>query len=57
MAFAGRSAQGQARFSSLAAESGFDLARLSGDRVFAMLHELVMDEEGISAAEVASAPA
>ena len=56
MAFAGKSAQGQARFSSLASESGFDLARLSGDRVFAMLHELVMDEEGISAAEVASAP-
>lgn len=56
MAFAGKSAQGQARFSSLASESGFDLARLSGDRVFAMLHELVLDEEGISAAGVASAP-
>ena len=56
MAFAGKSAQGQARFSSLASESGFDLARLSGDRVFAMLHELVLDEEGISAAEVAPAP-
>ncbi|MCJ2102431.1 BLUF domain-containing protein [Methylobacterium sp. E-046] len=55
MAFAGRSAHGQARFSSLAAESGFDLARLSGDRVFAMLHELVMDEEGITGVEVTSA--
>lgn len=56
MAFAGKSAQGQARFSSLAAESGFNIARLSGDKVFAMLHELVVDEEGISAVEVATAP-
>jgi hypothetical protein len=52
MAFVGRSAMGQARFHSLAAESGFDLARLSGDSVFAMLHELVMDEEGVSGSNV-----
>lgn len=53
MAFVGQSAGGQARFSGLAAESGFDLARLDGDRVFSMLHGLVMEEEGIPAAETA----
>ncbi|AIQ92835.1 MULTISPECIES: BLUF domain-containing protein [Methylobacterium] len=46
MAFVGQSSSGQARFSSLSAESGFDLARLDGDRVFAMLHGLVLEEEG-----------
>ncbi|MGU3664277.1 BLUF domain-containing protein [Methylobacterium sp. A49B] len=56
MAFVGQSARGQARFSSLAAESGFDLSRLDGDQVFAMLHGLVMEEEGLPAAE-AAAPA
>ncbi|MBL7309368.1 blue light sensor protein, partial [Escherichia coli] len=46
-----------ARFSGLATESGFDLARLDGDRVFAMLHGLVLEEEGVPAAEtVAAAP-
>jgi blue light- and temperature-responsive anti-repressor len=51
MAFVGQSARGQARFSGLAAESGFDLARLDGDRVFAMLHGLVLEEEGVQAVE------
>ncbi len=46
MAFVGQSTGGQARFSGLAAESGFDLSRLDGDRVFSMLHGLVMEEEG-----------
>jgi hypothetical protein len=54
MAFVGQSAHGQARFNSLASESGFDLTRLDGDRVFAMLHGLVMEEEGIPAAELAA---
>ncbi|WP_342110443.1 BLUF domain-containing protein [Methylobacterium sp. SI9] len=53
MAFVGQSAGGQARFSGLAAESGFDLSRLDGDRVFSMLHGLVMEEEGIPAAAIA----
>ena len=53
MAFVGQAAGGQARFSSLAAESGFDLSRLDGDRVFSMLHGLVMEEEGIPAAGIA----
>ena len=57
MAFVGASRSGQARFSGLATESGFDLARLDGDRVFAMLHGLVLEEEGVPAAEtVAAAP-
>ncbi len=55
MAFVGASRSGQARFSGLATESGFDLARLDGDRVFAMLHGLVLEEEGVPAAETAAA--
>jgi blue light- and temperature-responsive anti-repressor len=54
MAFVGQSARGQERFSSLAAESGFDLSRLDGDQVFAMLHGLVTEEEGLPAAEAAT---
>lgn len=53
MAFVGQSPQGQARFSGLAAESGFDLSRLDGDRVFAMLHGLVMEEEGLPVVKTA----
>ncbi|MCJ2061322.1 BLUF domain-containing protein [Methylobacterium sp. J-088] len=52
MAFVGASAGGQARFSRLAAESGFDLSRLDGDAVLAMLHELVLDEEGVPLSRV-----
>ncbi|TGD98330.1 BLUF domain-containing protein [Methylobacterium nonmethylotrophicum] len=46
MAFVGQSARGQALWCGLAAESGFDLSRLDGDGVFAMLHGLVREEEG-----------
>ncbi|MEE7449936.1 blue light sensor protein [Methylobacterium radiotolerans] len=55
MAFVGESRSGQARFSGLATESGFDLARLDGDRVFAMLHSLVLEEEGLPAVETEAA--
>ncbi|AWN55656.1 BLUF domain-containing protein [Methylobacterium sp. 17Sr1-1] len=55
MAFVGQSARGQALWCGLAAESGFDLARLDGDGVFAMLHGLVLEEEGVSIT-VAPAP-
>jgi hypothetical protein len=48
MAFVGQSSRGRTQFSSLAAESGFDLSRMSGDSVFAMLHGLVLEEEGLS---------
>ena len=57
MAFVGQSAKGQARFSNLAAASGFDLSRLNGDSVFAMLHGLVLEEEGVPTAVVSPPPA
>ncbi|MCJ2124466.1 BLUF domain-containing protein [Methylobacterium sp. J-077] len=56
MAFVGASTGGQARFSRLAAESGFDLSRLDGDAVFTMLHELVLEEEGVPLALAAASP-
>lgn len=56
MAFVGASTGGQARFSRLAAESGFDLSRLDGDAVFTMLHELVLEEEGVPFALAAVPP-
>jgi blue light- and temperature-responsive anti-repressor len=46
MAFVGQSARGQVLWSRLAMESGFDVTRMDGDAVFAMLHGLVLDEEG-----------
>ncbi len=49
MAFVGRSTGGQAAWSRLATESGFDLRRLDGDEVFSMLHGLVLEEEGMAA--------
>lgn len=48
MAFVGQSVRGRAMWSGLAAESGFDLARLDGDAVFAMLHGLVLEEEAVA---------
>lgn len=47
MAFVGQSDAGRARWEGIAATSGFDLSRLDGDAVFAMLHGLVLDEEGL----------
>ena len=49
MAFVGQSDAGRTRWEGIASESGFDLTRLDGDAVFAMLHELVLDEEGLPA--------
>jgi hypothetical protein len=56
MAFVGQSAGGQAQFSQLAAESGFDLSRLDGDAVFAMLHGLVLEEERVPAPAPIASP-
>ena len=56
MAFVGQSAQGRALWSSLATESGFDLGRLNGDAVFAMLHGLVQEEEGVPGRAPSPAP-
>lgn len=54
MAFVGQSDAGRTRWEGIAATSGFDLSRLNGDAVFAILHGLVLDEEGLPA--VASPP-
>lgn len=57
MAFVGHSDEGRARWDGIAATSGFDLSRLDGDAVFAMLHGLVLDEEGLpSVSGAAQAP-
>ena len=62
MAFVGHSPDGQARWSDLAERSGFEISRLDGDAVFAMLHALVLEEEGVTRfssslpKEVASTP-
>ncbi|WP_375454207.1 BLUF domain-containing protein [uncultured Methylobacterium sp.] len=45
MAFVGQSATGHALWHSLAADSGFDLARLDGDQIFTALHSLILEEE------------
>lgn len=47
MAFAGHSERGRELWSGLEATSGFDLTRLDGNAVFATLHGLVLEEEGI----------
>lgn len=56
MAFVGQSVRGRALWNTLATESGFELSRLSGDDVFAMLHALVQEEEGITAKPAAEPP-
>ena len=48
MAFAGHSARGRALWDDLAERTGFDLARIEGDHLFATLHAIVMDEEGVT---------
>jgi hypothetical protein len=48
MAFVGQSARGKVLWDGIAAESGFDLSRMSGDAVFGMLHGLVIEEEGMA---------
>ena len=52
-AFVGRSSRGQALWERTRSKSGFDLSRLNGDDVFAMLHGLVVEEEGIVPSPVA----
>lgn len=53
MAFVGQSAACHAMWDKLAAESGFDPRRLDGDAVFGMLHNLVLEEEGLAASPAA----
>lgn len=45
MAFVGASQFDAGRFGGIAGESGFDPARLTGDRVHAMLYNLTLEEE------------
>lgn len=47
MAYVGRATAGEALWSDLGRESGFDLSRLDGDAIFRMLHGLVLEEEGL----------
>lgn len=59
MAFVGQSPKGRELWSSLAAQSGFELSRLDGDAVFTMLHNLVQEEEGatlVLAGNIANEP-
>lgn len=48
MAYVSQSDAGRTRWDGIAGASGFDLSQLDGDAVFAMLHELVLDAEGLS---------
>lgn len=56
MTFVGQSARGRTMWSTLAADSGFDIARFNGDDVFAMLHNLILEEEALGQATI-DAPA
>ncbi len=49
MAYIGGSDTDAARYQAIAGESGFDVTRLTGDRVFEMLHAMVLDEEQAAA--------
>ena len=53
MAFTGLSAQGRALWSEIAGRTQIDLSRIEGDRLFAMLHGIVAEEER-TAADVSS---
>ncbi len=49
MGFVGGSERGRARFATLAGETGFDPARMTGERLFETLHQLALDEEELAA--------
>ncbi len=49
MAYVGGSDADEARYGSIAGESGFDFSRLSGERIFEVLHAMVLDEEQAAA--------
>lgn len=55
MAFVGQSAAGHALWHEIAVQSAFDAACMDGDKVFSMLHALVLEEEGLPAAPAAPA--
>ena len=45
MAFIGHSVRGRALWSEIAGRTHFDLGRIEGDQLFAVLHRIVVDEE------------
>ena len=49
MAYVGASPDDAARYGDVAGESGFDLSRMTGDRLCAMLHGLALEEEAAEA--------
>lgn len=49
MAYIGASETDSTRYRGIAAESGFDLSRLGGERLFEVLHALVLEEEQAAA--------
>jgi hypothetical protein len=48
MGFVGASVTDAARYGTMAEQSGFDPARMTGDALFETLHRLAIDEEGRS---------
>ena len=55
MAFIGQSVRGRALWNDIAGRTQFDLNRIEGDQLFAILHRIVVEEERVAADE--SAPA
>ncbi|HJE23619.1 MAG TPA: BLUF domain-containing protein [Methylorubrum populi] len=49
MAYVGASKADAARYGDMAGESGFDLSRMTGDRLCAVLHGLALEEEAAAA--------
>ncbi|AMB47245.1 BLUF domain-containing protein [Methylobacterium sp. AMS5] len=49
MAYVGASQADAARYGDVAGESGFDLSRMTGDRLCAVLHSLALKEEAAEA--------
>ena len=50
MAYVGASQADAARYGDMAGESGFDLSRMTGDKLCAVLHGLALEEEAAAAA-------
>ncbi|MCW6511313.1 BLUF domain-containing protein [Lichenifustis flavocetrariae] len=57
MAFVGHSVKGRALWDEMASRTGFDLARIEGEDLFATLHAIVLAEEGLAAEDSFDMPA
>ena len=49
MAFVGRSRQGQQLFAHIGEETGFEAKRMEGERIFAIMHDITIEEEARAA--------